>query len=91
MVTDAHAEAVQAFLATNDLKAADIAVTGFHGQTLLHRPERALTIQIGDGAALATALKIPVIYDFRAADVAAAGQGGPPAPVVHCALDTLPD
>jgi 1,6-anhydro-N-acetylmuramate kinase len=42
-----------------------------------------LTIQIGDGAALATALKLPVMYDFRAADVAAGGQGAPLAPVFH--------
>ena len=86
LVTDAHAEVVQAFLATNDLRAADVAVIGFHGLTLLHRPERALTIQIGDGAALATALKLPVMYDFRAADVAAGGQGAPLAPVFHRAL-----
>ena len=86
LVTDAHAEAVQAFLAANDLNAADVAVIGFHGQTLLHRPDRALTIQIGDGAALAATLKLPVIYDFRAADVAAGGQGAPLAPVFHRAL-----
>jgi anhydro-N-acetylmuramic acid kinase len=86
LVTDAHAEAVQTFLTANDLKATDVAVIGFHGQTLLHRPERALTIQIGDGAALAAALKIPVMYDFRAADVAAGGQGAPLAPVFHRAL-----
>jgi|SRR5579862_364053 len=86
LVTDAHAEAVQAFLAANDLKAADVAVIGFHGQTLLHRPQRALTIQIGDGTALSAVLKIPVMYDFRAADVAAGGQGAPLAPVFHRAL-----
>jgi anhydro-N-acetylmuramic acid kinase len=61
LVTNAHAVAVQSFLAVNDLKAADNAAIGFPGQTLLHRLERALTIQIGDGAALAGALKIPVI------------------------------
>jgi anhydro-N-acetylmuramic acid kinase len=86
LVTQAHAEAVQSFLAANDLKAGDVAVVGFHGQTLLHRPERALTIQIGDGAALAAALGIAVVYDFRAADVAAGGQGAPLAPVFHRAL-----
>ncbi len=31
----------------------NVEVVGFHGQTILHRPERKLTVQIGDGAALA--------------------------------------
>jgi len=86
LVNLAHAEAVQTFLAANGIKTADVAVVGFHGQTLLHRPERALTIQIGDGAALAAQLDIPVVYDFRAADVAAGGQGAPLAPIFHRAL-----
>ena len=64
----------------------DIDIVGFHGQTVLHRPERKLTVQIGDGAALAKAIHIPVMYDFRAADVAAGGQGAPFVPVYHRAL-----
>jgi anhydro-N-acetylmuramic acid kinase len=86
LVNDAHAEAVETFLAANDLKPADLAAVGFHGQTLLHRPERGLTLQIGDGRALAARLGIPVVYDFRAADVAAGGQGAPLAPIFHRAL-----
>ncbi len=86
MVTDAHGEAVETFLAANALEARSIAAIGFHGQTLLHRPERGLTLQIGDGAALARRLGIAVVYDFRAADVAAGGQGAPLAPIYHRAL-----
>jgi anhydro-N-acetylmuramic acid kinase len=86
LVNDAHAEAVESFLAANGLQRGEVAVIGFHGQTLLHRPERRLTLQIGDGRALAARLGIPVVYDFRAADVAAGGQGAPPAPVFHRAL-----
>ncbi len=59
---------------------------GFHGQTVLHRPAQRLTVQIGDGASLAKAAKIPVVYDLRAADVAAGGQGAPLVPVFHRAL-----
>jgi anhydro-N-acetylmuramic acid kinase len=86
LVNDAHVEAVQSFLGTNGLRPGDLAAVGFHGQTLLHRPERGLTVQIGDGEVLAKRLGIPVVYDFRAADVAAGGQGAPLAPIFHQAL-----
>jgi anhydro-N-acetylmuramic acid kinase len=86
LVNDAHVEAVESFLLANGLQRGEVAVIGFHGQTLLHRPERRLTLQIGDGRALAARLGIPVVYDFRAADVAAGGQGAPLAPVFHRAL-----
>jgi len=86
LINDAHGEAVETFLAANDLKPGSVAVVGFHGQTVLHRPERRLTLQIGDGAVLARRLGIAVVYDFRAADVAAGGQGAPLAPIYHRAL-----
>ena len=86
MITARHAEAVEAFLAAEGIAPDSIDVIGFHGQTVLHRPERKLTVQIGDGAALARRLRIPVIFDLRAADVAAGGQGAPLVPVFHRAL-----
>src|ERR1700704_717736 len=86
LVTDMHAEAVEAFLAANGMAPSSIGVVGFHGQTVLHRPERGLTVQLGNGPALAARLGIPVVYDFRAADVAAGGQGAPVVPVFHRAL-----
>src|SRR6201990_1519407 len=85
-VTVAHAEAVATFVAQNRITFEDIDIVGFHGQTVLHRPERKLTVQIGDAAALAKAIHIPVMHDFRAADVAAGGQGAPFVPVYHRAL-----
>jgi anhydro-N-acetylmuramic acid kinase len=81
-----HAEAVEAFLAANGMPPSEVAVVGFHGQTVLHRPDRGLTIQLGNGAALAARLGIPVVYDFRAADVAAGGHGAPMVPVFHRAM-----
>jgi anhydro-N-acetylmuramic acid kinase len=86
LVTRAHAEAVTSFLHANHLSRADIDVVGFHGQTVLHRPEQKLTVQIGDGHTLARTLAMPVVFDLRAADVAAGGQGAPLVPVYHRAL-----
>jgi anhydro-N-acetylmuramic acid kinase len=83
-LTDLHAQAVARFLA--GASHGPIDVIGFHGHTLLHAPERGLTVQLGDGAALAQALGIDVVYDLRAADVAAGGQGAPLAPAYHSAL-----
>jgi anhydro-N-acetylmuramic acid kinase len=86
LITRLHGEAVSAFLDQHAIVPETIDVVGFHGQTLLHRPEDRLTIQIGDGVALATTLGLPVVFDFRAADVAAGGQGAPLVPAFHRAL-----
>lgn len=86
LVTQRHAEAVEAFLATQRMGSADVHLVGFHGQTVFHDPARALTVQIGDGQELADQLGIPVVWDFRADDMAAGGQGAPLAPVFHRAL-----
>src|SRR5262245_30562441 len=39
LVTETHAEAVESFLAANGMPPSAVAVVGFHGQTVLHRPE----------------------------------------------------
>lgn len=56
---------------------------GFHGQTLAHDPAGRGTHQAGDGAVLAAALGLPVVWDFRTADVRLGGQGAPLAPFFH--------
>ncbi len=85
-VTRVHAETVEDFLTTEHIDRAGVGIVGFHGQTVIHRPERRMTVQIGRGDELARKLKIPVAYDFRSADVAAGGQGAPLVPVFHQAL-----
>ena len=85
-LTHWHADAVHTFLQQHGLKASNIDIIGFHGQTVLHRPEQHLTVQLGDGVALAKATGIQVVYDMRAADVAAGGQGAPLVPAYHRAL-----
>src|SRR5262245_6301554 len=47
LITEIHVEAVRSFLQANGLAPSDIDVVGFHGQTVLHRPEQKLTVQIG--------------------------------------------
>ncbi len=85
-ITDLHVDAVHRFCAETGTPLEAVDVIGFHGQTVLHRPERTLTVQIGDGPGLARSLGRPVVYDLRAADMAAGGQGAPLVPVYHRAL-----
>jgi anhydro-N-acetylmuramic acid kinase len=85
-VTEAHADAVGELLRVAGLRAADIALIGFHGQTILHRPHQRWTWQIGDGKLLARLAGVPVVNDFRSADVKAGGQGAPLVPLYHAAL-----
>ncbi len=85
-VTMAHVETVKALLAKSGFPLADLKLIGFHGHTILHRPDAGITRQIGDGSLLAKSLGVPVINDFRTADVAAGGQGAPLVPLFHRAL-----
>ena len=85
-LTEAHGEAVKALLRKTGLSATDIALIGFHGQTILHRAAQRWTWQIGDGALLARITGIDVVNDFRSSDVKAGGQGAPLAPLYHAAL-----
>ncbi|MEZ2127407.1 MULTISPECIES: anhydro-N-acetylmuramic acid kinase [unclassified Sinorhizobium] len=85
-LTARHAIAVREFLGRNGLAASEIDVVGFHGQTVLHRPDEALTVQIGDGSLLAKEIGISVVYDMRANDMVHGGQGAPLVPAYHAAL-----
>lgn len=60
-------------------------IVGFHGQTLAHDPRGRGTHQIGDGAALAEALGVTTVWDFRSTDVELGGEGAPLAPYFHFA------
>lgn len=76
----AHRAAVQA------LNVGAVSVIGYHGQTVLHRPDRKRTLQLGRGQGLFETSGCRVVFDFRSADVAAGGEGAPLAPVYHQAL-----
>jgi anhydro-N-acetylmuramic acid kinase len=85
-LTDWHARAVAALLDKTKIEAGAIALIGFHGQTILHRPHQHRTWQIGDGARLAELTGIAVVDDFRTNDVKAGGQGAPLMPLYHAVL-----
>jgi anhydro-N-acetylmuramic acid kinase len=91
-ITMRHAQAVSAFRAKLAGKWAAPELVGFHGQTVLHRPGQALTVQLGDGAVLARETGMAVVHDMRANDMRHGGQGAPLVPAYHAALArSLPD
>lgn len=62
-----------------------VAAIGSHGQTLRHEPnaEEPFSLQIGDGAVIASGTGITTVNDFRTADIELGGQGAPLAPAFH--------
>jgi len=82
-VTDIHLAAITALRARLDV---DAALIGFHGQTVFHDPEAGRTVQIGEAQRLADHTDLPVMADFRSADMVAGGEGAPLAPFFHFAL-----
>ncbi len=78
IVEQAHIELL------SDFRRAEL--IGFHGQTLAHDPAMRRSLQAGDGQVVADALEIPVVWDFRSADLRNRGQGAPLVPFYHFAL-----
>jgi anhydro-N-acetylmuramic acid kinase len=87
-IGEAFAEAATTVLDAAGADAASVSAIGSHGQTLGHYPSATspTTLQIGDPNRIAARTGIPVVADFRRADVASGGQGAPFAPLFHAAL-----
>lgn len=83
-----YERAVRAAVNEAGLSLADVDLVGSHGQTVHHVPDRIdcagdgiiSTLQIGDASVLANLLDVPVVGDFRVADMALGGQGAPLVP-----------
>ncbi|SEO44040.1 anhydro-N-acetylmuramic acid kinase [Salinihabitans flavidus] len=80
---EAAADVVEAAHVTLLSRFAGAEIIGFHGQTLAHEPRGRGTLQVGDGQVIANALDLPVVWDFRSADVRLGGEGAPLAPFYH--------
>lgn len=92
-------EALRRVLADADLDPGVLDLVGVHGQTVVHQPEpvrigdrtAAGTLQLGSGSALAARLRVPVVSDFRTADLALGGQGAPLVPYFDWIVLGRPD
>lgn len=58
-----------------------VALIASHGHTTFHIPAKKMTAQLGDGAAIAAVINLPVVTDLRSLDLALGGQGAPIVPI----------
>lgn len=87
----AYAEAVKATIAKHPVQ---LDLVGCHGQTLYHQSRAsayagrrfACTWQAGEAAIVAAELSVPVVSNFRPADMLAGGQGAPLVPLLDYVL-----
>ncbi|MGP5063096.1 anhydro-N-acetylmuramic acid kinase [Psychrobacter celer] len=84
-------EVINTLLQQADTDSESVLAIGCHGQTVRHRPQMAVTLQLLDANIIAERTAISVISDFRRRDMAVGGQGAPLVPAFHQALFADPD
>jgi anhydro-N-acetylmuramic acid kinase len=72
-------EEILNFIQKNKIKNIDFIAS--HGHTILHQPEKGITLQIGDGQTISDVTDQKVVCDFRSQDVLFGGQGAPLVPI----------
>jgi len=80
-ITLCHAEICKSIIKKN--KNINIDLIGFHGHTILHKPQDGYSIQIGDSQLLSKLTNKTVVSNFRQNDILNGGQGAPLAPLYH--------
>jgi len=85
-ISQLYAHAISQLLTLSKVSHTTIKAIGAHGQTIRHRPELGFSIQLLNGALLSELTSIDVVFDFRAKDIAAGGQGAPLVPAFHAAM-----
>jgi len=83
---EGFASAALALVRKMKLTPSDIRAIGSHGQTVLHLPDKGVTLQLGSGAVISSLTGIDTVTDFRMKDMAHRGQGAPLVPPFHDAL-----
>jgi anhydro-N-acetylmuramic acid kinase len=88
------AESANKLITESGFKSSEIDLIGSHGQTVWHNPAKdylsgylaSSTMQLGEPTVIAQRTSLPVVADFRKADIAAGGEGAPLSPYLDFTL-----
>ena len=81
-----HSEISKKILAKKDTQ---VDLVGFHGQTIIHKPEKKYSVQMGNPNLLSQLIKKEVVFNFRKNDIKNNGEGAPLAPIYHYLLSKI--
>ena len=96
---EAFAEAANQLITDLGIARDEVDLVGSHGQTIWHQPDSEpvsgyssrSTLQLGEPAVISEKTGLPVVSDFRKADMAVGGEGAPLTPYLDYVLHSDPD